>query len=416
MKNFNKILCLALIAGVFGCDKPDPVVPEGPENEVPEVPEVTEEGYIESVPDTVVFTNSQFIYNGDDIGTAESDGWVIKLYTDMEIDDYGNPVGPGSVVQMLLNVAYDENQSADPSMLDGRYSEMMNSGDFSAGTFVSGYLAYIDIPGGRIEMADATFYADVKDGTTEMDYDLIDEGAVEIVGNDDGTYTITGVLVGKKYTKRYFTWTGTVSPESHVPEQIPNSTLTVDFMGATFAKAQIQDKGDRFYLMDQSYRCFLLYLVDETVDLSSYRPAGDGFVLRMEILVPWDTDINDGIPAGVYEMVQRCFEEPQRKRIIELLGPIAYIVMLFSLFLLIVTLASGKSLVFEKGSNLYKKTIKGTRLTQQINALKRFIQAFTKLEEETKNELVKWNEFLIYTPILEEDTQIVEEITTYKKL
>lgn len=95
---------------------------------------------------------------------------------------------------------------------------------------------------------------------------------------------------------------------------------------------------------------------------------------------------------------------------------ISYIVMLFSLFLLIVTLASGKSSVFEKGSNLYKKTIKGTRLTEQINALKRFIQAFTKLEEETKNELVKWNEFLIYTPILEEDTQIVEEITTYKKL
>ena len=48
---------------------------------------------MEDVPDTVLFTNAEFIYNGDDIGEARSDGWIIKLYTDMEIDDTGAPVG-----------------------------------------------------------------------------------------------------------------------------------------------------------------------------------------------------------------------------------------------------------------------------------------------------------------------------------
>ena len=92
--------------------------------------------YTEPVPETTVFTNAEFIYNGDDIGEAISDGWVIKLYTDMEIDETGAPVGPGEVMQLLLNVRYDENQSADASFLKGKYSEMLNSGNFNAGTFV----------------------------------------------------------------------------------------------------------------------------------------------------------------------------------------------------------------------------------------------------------------------------------------
>ena len=58
--------------------------------------------------------------------------------------------------------------------------------------------------------------------------------------------------------------------------------------------------------MDESYRCLLIYLGDESVDMSASRPAGDGAVLRLEVLVPWDVDITkEGIPSGTYKMTDR---------------------------------------------------------------------------------------------------------------
>lgn len=262
--------------------------------------------YTEPVPDTTVFTNAEFLYNGDDIGEALSDGWVIKFYTDMEIDEAGAPIGPGEVMQLLLNVTYDENQSADASLLTGKYSEMLNSGNFSAGTFVSGYMTNIDLPGGeRLSLADATYYGELEDGSTEIDYDLIDEGVVRITGNDDGTYSFEGILVGSKYTKRYFKWTGNVEPRNNVPEEIPNSTLRTGITNLSFAKGRLIDKGDCFFLGDQSYRCLLLFLVDETAEFPFDRPTGTSRVLRIETLVPWETDFREGIPAGTYEIAPR---------------------------------------------------------------------------------------------------------------
>jgi len=138
-----------------------------------------------------------------------------------------------------------------------------------------------------------------------MDYDLLDEGAVSITGSNDGTYRIDGILVGKKYTKRYFRWEGKVEPRNNVPEEIPNSTLKTDISGLTFTKGQLVDKGDYFRLMDESYRCFLLFLVDDGAEFPFERPAGTSRVLRLEMLVPWDTDLKEGIPAGTYHMVPR---------------------------------------------------------------------------------------------------------------
>ena len=263
-------------------------------------------GFVEAVPDTVTFTNADFIYYGDIAGESSSDDWVVKLYTDMEIDELGNPVGPGAVTQLQLNAKWNESQIADPKNLKGVYREMMNSGNFAPGTFVSGYMVTLDLPGQTIQMADGTFFASLEEGSKEMDYDLIDEGAVSVQPNDDGTYNIEGVLVGKKYTKRYFKWTGDIQPRDAVPEETPNSTLEEDLTGLSFVQGQLQDKGDYFYRMDETYRCLLIYLADETVDMTSSRPAGDGAVLRLEVLVPWETDITkDGIPSGSYPMTVR---------------------------------------------------------------------------------------------------------------
>lgn len=301
MRNIRFIFAAFAMAMLFfACQKPEPVIPDAPD-----YPEI-ETGFVEAVPDTVIFTNSQIIYYGGEARDEISDCWVVKLYTDMEIDDFGNPIGPGTVTQLQLNAKFDENQSADPSKLKGVYREMMNSGNFAPGTFVSGYMVRLDLPGQTIEMGDGTFYADLSEGSTEMDYDLIDEGAVNIQPNDDGTYIIEGVLVGKKYTKRYFKWTGNIEPRNYVPEETPNSTLTQDMTGLNFDQGQLQDKGDYFYRMDESYRCLLIYLGDESVDMSASRPAGDGAVLRLEVLVPWEVDITKvGIPSGTYKMTDR---------------------------------------------------------------------------------------------------------------
>ena len=292
----------AVLTLIAACEKPEQ--PQQPVD--PDPQPKPEQGFVEAVPDTVTFTNADFIYYGDITGESFSDDWVVKLYTDMEIDDFGNPIGPGTVTQLQLNAKFDENQGADPSKLKGVYREMMNSGNFAPGTFVSGYMVRLDLPGQTIEMGDGTFYADLSEGSTEMDYDLIDEGSVSIQPNDDGTFTIEGVLVGKKYTKRYFKWTGNIEPRNYVPEETPNSTLKQDLTGLTFDQGQLQDKGDYFYRMDESYRCLLIYLGDESVDMSASRPAGDGAVLRLEVLVPWEVDITkDGIPSGTYTMTDR---------------------------------------------------------------------------------------------------------------
>ena len=190
MRNIRFIFAaLAMAMLCFACQKPEPIVPDNPDK-----PE-TENDFVEAVPDTVTFTNADFIYYGDISGESFSDDWVVKLYTDMEIDDFGNPIGPGTVTQLQLNARFNEDQAADPSNLKGMYREMMNSGNFAPGTFVSGYMVRLDLPGQTIEMGDGTFYADLADGSTEMDYDLIDEGAISIQPNDDGTFTIEGVLV-----------------------------------------------------------------------------------------------------------------------------------------------------------------------------------------------------------------------------
>lgn len=294
------LLFLSLVLWAASCQEPLPPVVEEP------VPEKPEGGFVEAVPDTVTFTNSQVIYYGGEGRDEMSDCWVIKLYTDMELDEVGNPIGPGTVAQLLLNVTYNERQEADVDFMPGIYREMTNSGNIAAGTFVSGYMVTVDLPGISMQLADATFYADIESGSTVMDYDLIDEGVISIGKSTEGLFTIDGILVGKKYTKRYFTWSGRIDPIVNVPEETPNSTLKYDLTGLTFDQCQLQDKGDYFYLKDESYRCLLLYLAEDSVDMSSYRPAGNGAVLRLEVLVPWDTDIaTDGIPEGTYSMVTR---------------------------------------------------------------------------------------------------------------
>ena len=280
------LLCVAV-----GCSAPDNM-DEGKD-------------FVEKEVQTIRFTNAEVAYNGDDIGDATSDGWVVKLYTDMEMDAMGNFVGPGEVMQLLLNVPYESEQTPKIDNLVGEYRSQSNSGDFSPNTFVFGYMSSIELPDGRHERPDATFYASLAEGSTEMDIDLIDDGRVAIVENSDGTLTIKGTLVGKQCRKRNFEWSGKVEPKSYAEPIVPNSLLTTDLQLTHLTKASIQDRGDCFYLGNESYRDFLIFLVEDTISFEWGKPVGSGDVLRLELLVPWDTDVADGVPAGTYPMLTR---------------------------------------------------------------------------------------------------------------
>lgn len=300
---FRSIRNLALISTLclgLSCTTPDTQTPEEPEE-----PNKTEEGYIEPMAEEIIFTNAQISYLGDDIGDETSDGWLMKFYTDMEIDDAGNPIGPGDVVQLLLSALYNPSQVDDATMLEGVYFAQKNTGDFSPFTFAYGYMDYIELPGGRFERADGTFYASLAEGETSMDYDLVDDGAVSISRIDNENYLVEGILVGKKCYKRRFSWIGKIEPISYIEPEVPNSTLSSDITISNLKQMQIQDRGDIFFLKDESYRCLLIHLATEGVDLSQSRPAGNGEAVRVELLVPFDTSLADGIPAGTYPMLIR---------------------------------------------------------------------------------------------------------------
>jgi hypothetical protein len=261
--------------------------------------------YQEKETETIVFTNAQFIYTGNYSGDELSDSWTIKFYTDMEIDELGNPIGPGHIMQLALNVKYADEQEASLDKLAGEYFSQSNTGHFSANTFVYGYLDLLDLPTGRIEIPDGTFYAVIADGSTDMDIDLLDDGQFAIVLNDDGTVGIKGTLVGKQCRKRNFEWLGTHEIKSYVKEEVPNTLLHSDVTLNDFTKAHISDRGDCFYLGDGSYRDFLIFLADEDIEFEWGKPIGTGSVIRLDLLVPGDADIYDGIPAGRYPMLVR---------------------------------------------------------------------------------------------------------------
>ena len=267
--------------------------------------DVTTNDFVEKEATEVCFTNAEVYYLGDTAREKSFDIWQIKFYTDMEIDELGNPIGPGSVMQLVVNAPYEESQTPNIEQLEGIYVAQSNSGDFSPYTFIYGYMDILELPDGRHELPDGTFYASIPENSKQMNVDILDDGKFEIVNHTDGTTTIKGTLVGKQCRKRNFSWRGVVEPKSEVKQEVPNSTLTSDIEIANLAQFLVQDKGDSFYLRDESYRNFLVFLAEESISFEWGKPVGSGEVLRLELLVPWSTNAEEGVPAGTYQMMQR---------------------------------------------------------------------------------------------------------------
>lgn len=68
-----------------------------------------------------------------------------------------------------------------------------------------------------------------------------------------------------------------------------------------------------------------------------------------------------------------------------------------------------------KNKAKYKRTELGEEVTEYIYGLKNFIHDFSLLSEKDKEEIVLWDDFLIYAVLLEENDKIVDEIWNKSK-
>lgn len=295
MMRLKAVAALSVVVLLGACDN-DPV----------QEPPVPEPPFKEPVAEMIECTQANVVYYGDDGYTGVSDLWQVTLYTDMDIDEKGNPIGAGQIVCISCNAK--QGDVLDMANLVGTYTATISTGDFRAGTFNEGYMRTIDLPGGAVEIPDFSFFGDLAEGETTFEPDLLREGYCQIESNADGTYTVSGIMVGTEYLKRYFTYTGAIEPVDRSDggqQTIPNTTLTEDILLEGFTQARLQDMGDYFFLQDQSYRMFRLTLADEGVDISGSYPEGEGRFLKLEFFVEWAADVTEGMPVGTYDMCQR---------------------------------------------------------------------------------------------------------------
>jgi len=71
-------------------------------------------------------------------------------------------------------------------------------------------------------------------------------------------------------------------------------------------------------------------------------------------------------------------------------------------------------LKYQNKNNSLKRTEKGEKLASEIQGMKNFIHDFSLLNEAEKEEIILWEDFLVYAIILEENEKIVEEILNSK--
>lgn len=85
----------------------------------------------------------------------------------------------------------------------------------------------------------------------------------------------------------------------------------------------------------------------------------------------------------------------------------AFILPVVAIVYLVVKLVSRQKII---------RTPVGDELTEEIYGMKNFIHDFSNLSEADKEQLILWDDFLIYAVVLEENTSIVGEICSMKNV
>ena len=93
------------------------------------------------------------------------------------------------------------------------------------------------------------------------------------------------------------------------------------------------------------------------------------------------------------------------------------VVALFALFSMPFYLRARKiTYYFVDANDKYERTSEGKVLVEQIVGMKNFIHDFSNLSQSEKEEVVLWNDFIIYAILLEENEKIIHEILKVKNM
>ena len=93
------------------------------------------------------------------------------------------------------------------------------------------------------------------------------------------------------------------------------------------------------------------------------------------------------------------------------------VIALFALFSMPFYLRARKITYFLVDANdKYERTSEGKVLVEQIVGMKNFIHDFSNLSKSQKDEVILWNDFLVYAVLLEENDKIIKDIFNYKKV
>lgn len=253
---------------------------------------------------TINYTNANLVYYGIENDITTSSHYKLTLYTDMKLDAQNNPIGPGQMLRFSLNANLFEESVTEFPLPIGTYTSASSWSDFQPGTFNYGFISEVDLPTGKVSFPDGSFFGDLPSQSTEFTPDLLDIGSFEVTRNDNDIYTLTGMVVGNEYLKRRFTYTGKLEViDRSTPVAKPdNTTLTKDLHLTDLTQARLADKGDSFYLGDESYRTFELYLAAKEISLTPQWPTGNGNLVKVEFFVGWNVSIANGIPEGTYRL------------------------------------------------------------------------------------------------------------------
>lgn len=294
MKKKNFITCgilfAALLAGGVSCTK-DSGTPDGGTAEEPSRPSdpVTPEDpwhFDEDKAETLVFTKAEAQYIGDDIGSGESDHWIVTLYN-----------SDGEELALELNGAFSSEQKADLSLLYADYTSPQSSSDYSAGTFSIGSADYVNSPDGNVTVPTGTYCKFSSDGAEKVDY--LFTGSLKV--SPEG---ISGLLSGDMFRKRHFTFEGGIDIVPVKIYRFPNSTLGSDigFTASAFNHLEIVDiTSEKYAFKADKMRAFRLRVYNGDISmkkvLNDWEFAGSGDFLQMVLFVAPDAS---EIPEGEY--------------------------------------------------------------------------------------------------------------------
>lgn len=240
--------------------------------------------------ETLVFTQAEAQYIGDDIGEGASDHWIVTL----------TGAAGGEELVLELNAAFNEKQEADLSLLNASYRTQSSASDYSAGTFGPGESYRLDAPNEPQYVPQGTWLRLGEKGSIDYLY----MGSIEV-----GETGISGILVGDMFRKRNFRYEGTIDIVPIQTHRVPNSTIGSDvaFDSSHFTSVSVEDLGDSFVAGTGTYKAFKVKATSGNVKLNrkgyDYYFDGTGDFVQIYLFVSPDASVA-AVPEGEYTAVE----------------------------------------------------------------------------------------------------------------